>query len=300
MMERWTISILFANTVVGYLGQEEIFNRCNYRAIKLCAVLRTRRPRSPFLGGILTFSLYICNAGLAKLAQQHLEMYLDSLGDSDESVRRGIAYIKMADAKIFEAERKSEVISHLDQAFQLLTESNHLYGLALCQSRRICLSQKETRTPGERIKDLIDLSADFAKVGAVSPWWSCVSTAIAWMELPSDRISRFPSYVTTIKNALEQVNNRYAILQLECFLLRPWIFDTANIYRVYQQLETYLERPPKGLVPILEHLIFRSLSTCCDNLFDPSVLCQSSVAERQSSGQQRLSRVLPSPLISSL
>ena len=270
MMERWTISILSANSLVGYLGQEETFNRCNDRAIKLCAFLRTRRPRSPFLEDMLTFSLYIRNAGLAKVAQHHLEMYLDSLGDSDESVRRGIAHIKMADAKSFEAKRKSEVSLHLDQAFQLLTVSNHLYGLALCQFRRICLSQMETRTLKERIKDLIDLSSDFAKIGAASPWWTCVSTAIAWMELPSDRTSGFSSDVTTIKNALEQVNNRYGILQLECFLLRPWIFDPANIYRVYQQLEIYIERAPKGLVPDLEHLIFRSLSRCCDDLFDPS------------------------------
>ena len=270
MMERWTVSILFANSVVGYLAQEETYSKCNDRVIKLCTFLRTRRPRSLFLEDMLTFSLYIRNAGQAKVAQRHLETYLDSLRDSDEPIRRGIAHIKMADARNFEAGRETEVVSHLDQAFHLLTRSNHLYGLALCQFRRICLAQQETRTLKERIRDLIDLSADFGKVGAASPWWSCVSTAIAWMELPSDSFSDFSSCVTLIKNALEQVHNRHAILSLECFLMRPWIFDPTNIYQVHQQLEGLLERPHRGLVPDLEHLILRSLTRCCDIMFDRS------------------------------
>ena len=269
-MERWTISILLANSNVGYLGQEETFKKCNDRVIKICAFLRTRRPRSLFLEDMLTFSLSIRNTEQAKIVQQHLEMYLESLRDSDDSIRQGIAHIKMADAQSFEAERERETILHLDQAFHLLSKSKTVYGLTFCQFRRICLCQKETRTRRERIMDLIKLSADFVKVGAAGPWWICVSTAIGWMETPSDSISEFSSYVTTIKNALEQVNNRHGIFQLECLLSRPWIFDPANVYQVSQRLESYLEQPHKGLVPGFEHQIFRSLGRCCEDMFDHS------------------------------
>lgn len=269
-MERWIISILLANSNVGYLGQDETFKKCNDRVIRICAFLRTRRPRTLFLEDMLTFSMSIRNLEQAKVAQQHLEMYLESLRDSDESIRQGIAHIKMADAQSFEAERETERISHLNQAFHLLTKAKHVYGLTFCQFRRICLGQKETRSRRERIMGLIELSADFVRVGAAGPWWTCVSTAIDWMETPSDSFSEFSSYVITIKNALEQVNNRHGIFQLECLLSRPWIFDSAKVDQVSQQLKNYLGQPHKGLVPGLEHQIFRSLGGCCEFMFDHS------------------------------
>ena len=93
------------------------------------------------------------------------------------------------------------------------------------------------------------------------------------MENPGDVWSDFNAYKDAIGRALEQINNRQALLELEVLTLRHWIFRPSQPEKVRYQVEAYLENPPRGLLPGLKYQLYRELIRACGSLFDREKAC---------------------------
>ena len=209
----------------------------------------------------------------AETLLKHYDQYLRTLDDAQDTVRIAFVHYEKADIYLRKLGDINAAMSHLDKASALLIGRDHKSGTADCRALRIEFNITMTYNRKERIDQMRELSGEFVSLGYPALWWRCVSTSIKWMENPSDVWTDFTAYKDVIGAALEQVNNRQALLELEVLTLRHWIFRPSQPDKVRYQIESYLEHPPRGLLPGLKYHLYRDLIRACGSLFDREKAC---------------------------
>ena len=239
----------------------------------VCKYLLSRTRRQPFLEGIFMYAPNLSAGTPAKNLLKHYDQYLRTLDEAQDTVWIAFVHYQKANIYLRKLDDRNTATSHLDKASALLTGRGHKSGIADCRALRIEFNVTMTYNRKERIDQMRELSGEFVALGYPALWWRCVSTSINWMENPSDVWSDFTAYKDVIGAALEQVNNRQALLELEVLTLRHWIFRPSQPDKVRYQIESYLENPPKGLLPGLKYHLYREIIRACGSLFDREKAC---------------------------
>ena len=273
LIEHWSRVICFAHAFVGYLPTKETLLRWNDRIMRVCKFLMSRTRRRLFLEGIFMYAPTSHANTPAETLLKHYDQYLRTLDDAQDTVRIAFVHYEKADIYLRKLGDRNAAMSHLNKASALLTGRDHRIGTADCQALRIEFNITMTYNRKDRIDQMRELSGECVALGYPALWWQCVSTSIKWMENPSDVWTDFTAYKDVIGAALEQVNNRQALLELEVLTLRHWIFRPSQPDKVRYQIESYLEHPPRGLLPSLKYHLYRDLIRACGSLFDREKAC---------------------------
>ena len=273
LIEHWSRVIYSAHASVGYLATKETLLSCNKRVMRVCIFLLSRTRRHPFLESMFMYAPTLHASTPMESLLKHYDQYLRTLDEAQDMVRIGFVHYHKAAIYMRKLGDRNAANLYLDKASTLLSQGGHRCGVADCRALRIEFNITMAHNRKERIDQLRELSDEFVALGHPVQWWRWVSTAISWMENPSDVWSDFAAYKDAIGRALEQLNNRQGLLELEVLTLRHWIFRPSQPEKVRYQAGNYLENPPKGLLPGLKYHLYRQLIRACGSLFDREKAC---------------------------